>query len=206
MDLRLLAAKGTGAKAEGEAESLGRRLKALRTEQGMTLAQLGDMVGLSASYLSQIERNKAKPSLAALSSVAEALGVEMRSFFEHPAPVWEVVRKGRGDEFGDGSTKITFEILSSEAVKGMFEPYRVICWPDMEIDAGPHSGEEFAFILEAQLEVGVGEEVFTLREGDSIHYQGGQPHMWRNASGRECTLIWAFSPSIVPSMLGEEGG
>ena len=203
MDLRLVTARGTRAEAEGETESLGRRLKALRTEQGITLAQLGDVVGLSASYLSQIERNKAKPSLSTLSSIAETLGVELRSFFEYPAPVWEVVRKGRGDGFGDGSTKVTFEILSSEAVKGRFEPYRVICWPDMEIDAGPHSGEEFVFILEAQLEVGVGEEVFILREGDSIHYQGGQPHTWRNASGRECTLIWALSPSLVPSMVGE---
>ena len=157
------------------------------------------MVGLSASYLSQIERNKAKPSLAALSSIADTLGVEMRSFFEHPAPVWEVVRKGRGDQVGDGSTKVRFEILSSEAVKGRFEPYRVTCWPAMEIDADPHPGEEFAFILDGQLEVGVGEEVFALGKGDSIHYQGGRPHTWRNQSGGECTLIWALSPPLSAS-------
>jgi quercetin dioxygenase-like cupin family protein len=154
------------------------------------------MVGLSASYLSQIERNKAKPSLAALSSIAETLGVEMRSFFEHPAPVWEVVRKGRGDQVGDGSSKVAFEILSSEAVKGRFEPYRVTCWSGMEIDAGPHPGEEFVFILEGQLQVAVGEEVFTLGEGDSIHYQGSQSHTWRNGSQGECSLIWALSPPL----------
>ena len=198
MDLRLIAARGTRAEAEGETESLGRRLKDLRTEQGITLAQLGDVVGLSASYLSQIERNKAKPSLSTLSSIAETLGVELRSFFEHPTPVWEVVRDGRGDTFSGASTKVTFEILSSEAVKGRFEPYRVTCRPDMEIDADPHPGEEFAFILEGQLEVGVGAEVYTLREGDSIHYQGGQPHTWRNGSDRECTLIWALSPPLSP--------
>jgi len=196
VDLRLVAARGTRAEAEGETESLGRRLKALRTEQGITLAQLGDVVGLSASYLSQIERNKAKPSLSTLSSIAEILGVELRSFFEHPAPVWKVVRKGGGEQFGDGSSKTMFEILSSETVKGRFEPYRVTCRPDMEIDADPHPGEEFAFILEGQLEVSVGEEVFTLSEGDSIHYQGGQPHTWCNGSGRECTLIWALSPAL----------
>lgn len=194
MDLRLVASRETRVEAQGETASLGRRLKALRTEQGTTLAQLGEMVGLSAGYLSQIERNKAKPSLAALSSIAETLGVEMRSFFEHPTPLWEVVRKGRAECVGDGSSKVTFEILSSEAVKGRFEPYRVICWPAMEIDADPHAGEEFAFILDGQLEVAVGEEVFTLREGDSIHYQGSQSHTWRNGSSRECTLIWALSP------------
>ena len=93
------------AEAEGETESLGRRLRALRTELGITLAQLGRMVGLSASYLSQIERNKTKPSLATLSSIAETLGVELSSFFEHSTPVGEVVRKGRGGTSPIGGRK-----------------------------------------------------------------------------------------------------
>ena len=196
MDLKLVAWRETRVVAQGEMENLGRRLKALRTEQGTTLAQLGEMVGLSASYLSQIERNKAKPSLAALSSIAETLGVEMRSFFEHPAPVWEVVRRGQGDQVRDGDNRVTFEILSSEDVRGKFEPYRVTCRPGMEIEADPHPGEEFAFILDGQLQVAVGEEVFTLGQGDSIHYQGSQSHAWRNGSEGECTLIWALSPPL----------
>jgi transcriptional regulator with XRE-family HTH domain len=206
VDLRLLATpRGTG-EAEGEAESLGRRLRALRTEHGITLAQLGSMVGLSASYLSQIERSKARPSLATLSSVAETLGVELRSFFEHPTPVWKVVRKGRGEAFGHSDAKVTFQLLSSGDVRGKFEPYRVICWPAMRIDADAHRGEEFMFILEGQIEISVGEETFKLTKGDSIHYQGSQPHVWHNESERECTMIWALSPPFVPSNGGGEGG
>ncbi|MCJ7620375.1 MAG: XRE family transcriptional regulator [Anaerolineae bacterium] len=199
MDLRLVADRRTTAEVEGDSESVGRRLKALRTEQGITLARLGGMVGLSASYLSQIERNKAQPSLATLSSVAGTLGVELRSFFEHPAPVWKVVRKGRGEEFADRNSEVAFDLLSSEAVRGKFQPYRVTCRPGMEIDTCAHPGEEFVFILEAQLEVCVGEEAFTLKEGDSIHYQGSQAHGWRNELPKECVLIWALSPPFVPS-------
>ena len=207
VNLKLLATpRATGGEAEGEAESLGRRLRALRTQHGITLAQLGSMVGLSASYLSQIERSKARPSLATLSSVAETLGVELRSFFEHSTPVWKVVRKGRGEGFGHRSAKITFELLSSGGVGGKFEPYRVTCWPAMEIDADAHRGEEFVFILEGQIEIGVGEEIFKLKEGDSIHYQGSQPHAWHNESEKECTLIWALSPPFVPPNSGGEGG
>jgi transcriptional regulator with XRE-family HTH domain len=191
------AGRGFVEEVEGGAESLGSRLRALRTEQGITLAQLGRMVGLSASYLSQIERNRAKPSLTTLSSMAETLGVELRSFFEHPTPVWQVVREGHGEEFRDQKTKATYEVLSSGAVSGKFEPCRVTCWPGMRTEEGTHPGEEFVFIVEGHLEIRVGEEVWALNAGDSIHYQGSQPHSWHNRSGEECSLIWAVSPPFL---------
>jgi len=206
LDLRLVADRRTGAEVESDSVSVGRRLKALRTEQGITLAQLGGVVGLSPSYLSQIERSKAQPSLTTLSSVAGTLGVELRSFFEHPAPVWKVVRKGRGKEFANRTCKVAFELLSSEGVRGKFQPYRVTCNPGMETDTCEHPGEEFAFILEGQLEVSVGEEAFTLKEGDSVHYLGSQDHGWRNDSDKECVLIWALSPPFVPCGGSGQGG
>jgi transcriptional regulator with XRE-family HTH domain len=185
--------------AESGAESVGSRLRALRTEQGITLAQLGRMVGLSASYLSQIERNKAKPSLTTLNSVAETLGVELRSFFEHPSPVWHVARESHHRDFGDEKDEVSYEILSSGAVRGRFEPCRVTCSPGMRTEEETHPGEEFVFITKGRLEIRVGEEVWTLSAGDSIHYQGSQPHSWHNKSGQQCTLIWAVSPPYFAS-------
>lgn len=202
----MVSARRPMAEAEGEIESLGRQLRALRTELGITLAQLGKMVSLSPSYLSQIERNRTKPSLATLSSIAKTLGVELSCFFEHSIPVWQVVRKGRAEEVADSRAKATFELLSSGGVRGKIEPYRVTCWPAMRTKSDTHPGEEFVFILNGQLEIAVAEEVFTLEDGDSIHYQGSQPHAWRNESGKECTLIWALSAPIVASKVSAEGG
>jgi transcriptional regulator with XRE-family HTH domain len=198
--------RGFVEEAESGAESLGSRLRALRTEQGITLAQLGRMVGLSASYLSQIERNRAKPSLTTLHSVAETLGVEMRSLFEHPTPVWHVVRKGHSEEFGDEKAEAAYEVLSSGAVRGKFEPCRVTCWPGMRTEEETHPGEEFVFITKGQLEIKVGEEDWTLSAGDSIHYQGSQPHSWHNKSRERCILIWAVSPPFIASRERVEAG
>jgi len=202
----VVAAGRSTAQVEGETESLGRRLRALRTELGITLAQLGRMVGLSASYLSQIERNKTKPSLATLSSMARTLDVELSYFFEHATPVCQVVRKGHGEEVDDQRSKVTFELLSSGGVGGQIEPHRVTCRPAMRIESDTHAGEEFVFILEGQLEVRVGEEDFTLKGGDSIHYQGSQPHAWRNESEKECVLLWAHSRPFLPLRGLAEGG
>lgn len=186
---------------EGREDSLGGRLRALRAKQGITLAQLGKMVGLSPSYLSQIEREKANPSLVTLSSIADTLGVELRSLFEHSLPVWQVVRKGGGERLSDDKSRAVFQILSSAAVRGKIEPCRVACPPGMRTERGSHAGEELVFVLEGQLEVEVGEETFTLDRGDSIHYQAGQPHCWRNPGARKCIVIWAVSP---PSVCSEE--
>jgi transcriptional regulator with XRE-family HTH domain len=196
-----MASGKTLAGAVSQAGSLGSRLRALRAEQGMTLAQLGQMVGLSPSYLSQIEREKANPSLVTLSSIAETLGVELRSFFELSRPVWQVVRRGDGERFSDDQSKAVFQVLSSPAVRGKIEPCRVTCHPGMRTDRGSHAGEELVFVLEGQLEVEVGEETFTLNTGDSIHYQAGQPHCWRNPGTRKSVVIWAVSP---PSVCKEE--
>ena len=68
----------------------------------------------------------------------------------------------------------------------------------MRAERDTHQAEEFVF-MKGQLQIGVGEEVFTLKASDSIHYQGSHPHAWRNESGKECMLIWALSPFLLPS-------
>ncbi len=48
--------------------------KRLRVEQGMTQTQLGDLVGVSGAYISQIENGKKAPSPALGKRILEALG------------------------------------------------------------------------------------------------------------------------------------
>lgn len=110
------------AEAEGETESLGRRLRALRTELGTTLAQLRRKVGLSASYSSQIERNETKASLATVSSIAKTLVEEFSHFFGHSIAVWHVLGEGP-EEVAVRRARVTFELLSSGGGTGKIQPH-----------------------------------------------------------------------------------
>ena len=47
-----------------------------------------------------------------------------------------------------------------------------------------HAGSEFGYLLEGELEVTVGFEVFTLRAGDAIGFDSSQPHLLRNRDRR----------------------
>src|SRR5207342_3351450 len=69
--------------------AVGAQVKRWRTERGMTLANVAERTGLNVGYLSQIENDKASPSLGCLASLGDALDVPIAWFFmgEVPAPV-----------------------------------------------------------------------------------------------------------------------
>ena len=178
-------------------QNLGKRLRALRNEQELTLAQLGQQVELSASYLSQVERGVTMPSLPALATIASTLGVEMGFFFEDDATSPCVVRLNQGKKLGSATNNVAIELLSADPSGKDIQPYRVVCQPGASIDHPPtYPGEKFGFVLKGQLTVTVGEKTFVLKAGDSIHYQTLQPHSWRNEGDEECIAIWAASPPI----------
>src|SRR3569833_3343851 len=56
---------------------VGPRLRALRRERGMTLAQLSETTGISLSTLSRLEAGQRKPTLELLLPLAKAHGVQL---------------------------------------------------------------------------------------------------------------------------------
>lgn len=55
------------------AETLGSVIRTLRISQKLTLAQLAKQCDISVSYLSEIERNEANPTIEMLARIAFAL-------------------------------------------------------------------------------------------------------------------------------------
>lgn len=54
-------------------QHLGRAIRGLRRDRGLTLTQLSESSGLSVPFLSQVENNRARPSLQSLAAIANAL-------------------------------------------------------------------------------------------------------------------------------------
>ena len=72
--------------------AVGVQIKRWRTERGLTLANVAERSGLNVGYLSQIENDKASPSLACLASIADALEVPAAWFLIDDVPAPLVVR------------------------------------------------------------------------------------------------------------------
>lgn len=57
------------------ADRIGRRIRAIRTARGLSQAELGEKVGLTADRIQKYENGARKPKLELLKKIAEALGV-----------------------------------------------------------------------------------------------------------------------------------
>jgi XRE family transcriptional regulator of biofilm formation len=62
---------------------IGKRVKELRLEKGLTLTELANQAGVAKSYLSSIERDKqSNPSIHFLEKICAVLGVPVESFLQ----------------------------------------------------------------------------------------------------------------------------
>lgn len=66
------------------APSLGHRLRAARTAAGLSLREVARRLGVSASFVSQLENGKSQPSVATLYSLAQLLGLSIDRLFDAP--------------------------------------------------------------------------------------------------------------------------
>lgn len=174
---------------------LGRRIREERARQSLTLKQVETRSGVSATHISQIERGITWPTVNALHKVSKALEKNM-SFFLEDVELPEVSKLS-----GDGKAmtvndqpKIVMETLTNGIPGGKLHFYKLIADPggggkDFAI-IHCHEGDECGWVLSGLLEVKVGDDVFNLRRGDTIHFNATKPHGIRNVGDGVSESIW----------------
>jgi len=60
---------------------LGRRIRSLRVQKGLTQQELGEKADINYKFLGEIERGQQNPSFGILAKIATALGVELSELF-----------------------------------------------------------------------------------------------------------------------------
>ncbi|MCS6825452.1 MAG: XRE family transcriptional regulator [Caldilinea sp.] len=161
-----------------QTHSFGSRIRARRKELGLSLEELAQRTGLTASFLSLVERDMSNPSLESLRHIAEALGVPPFYFSQEaePAPLTlqnPVVR-------ADQRIKITFppgDVTSELLVPNLRNRLEVFI-THVKPSAGniarppPLETEECLFVLKGKVRVVLNEQEYVLSEGDSIYIHG----------------------------------
>ncbi len=161
---------------------VGARLRAIRTQRGLSLRALAQASGLSINTLSLIERNKTSPSVSTLQRIAAALGVPITAFFEEPHHSRKVIYTPRESRVRIVLPGGHLERLGSGLPGQCAEPFLLILEPNCSSGRTPivHVGNEFVYCLEGEIIYEVDEEAYTLRPGDSLLFEAQLPHRWRN--------------------------
>lgn len=68
--------------ANNTTDILRNNIKTFRENQNLTQEKLSELAGISADYLSEIERGKKVPSIKRLIQISEALDIEIYKFFK----------------------------------------------------------------------------------------------------------------------------
>ena len=179
---------------------LGRRVKQLRLQKGMTLKEVEAKVGVSATHVSEVERGKTSPTVGALSKIEAALEVNASFLIDFPiGQQVSVTRPGSRPTLVLSGHSVQMEVLTREQPYAEMSLFMVTIAPDLKerLYREARPGDKFLHIVDGVLEITVGGKTFILKRGDSLHFKATQPQELNNLGDRPCKLLWADWPRFT---------
>lgn len=184
-------------------QELGRRLRVARFERNLTLKEVANRCGMSATHISEVERGKTSPTIGALQRIAGALG-ERSSYFvrEENLPSVTITRKGERSEWfltDRSGQPMQVEIVSSGIPRGYMKVFNKRT-PAGTLSTGQAIIAEVVFIcLEGSTRVTIGDESHVLREGDTLQGRLDEGYTAENIGEEENEVMLVYaSPVELP--------
>jgi transcriptional regulator with XRE-family HTH domain len=177
---------------------IGRRLRAEREAQLLTLEQVANACGLTKGFLSKVERDQAAPSVASLLRLCEVLGVSIGELFD-ASDEHALVRAGAYPGISFGGEAMDEALLTPRRERRLQVIHSVI-------HPGGGSGDEayglpvdveFAYVLEGVLEITLEGTRHALHQGDAFTFSPQAAHAFRNPSAAGMTrVLWVLCPAL----------
>ena len=154
--------------------AIGGQVRRWRTERGLTLANVAERADLNVGYLSQIENDKATPSLACLAAIGDALDVPIGWFFlgEVPPPV--IIRAG--DRPSEATDVGRIEHVDGRAARDVSILEITASKVGELVGAHSHAGDEHHVVLRGAFRLRQGDHVVDAGPGDYVRWDGTIPH------------------------------
>ncbi|MDZ7673198.1 MAG: helix-turn-helix domain-containing protein [Halanaerobiales bacterium] len=174
---------------------MGEKIRNIRKTQGLSLSVLAEMIGKTSSYLSQVERGLAEPSITALREISKALKVPIFYFLIDDQKHNAVVRKEDRKVLRFPGSHLTFELISPdldhdiEMIEARLKPGASTLDKPLS-----HNGEEVSIVIEGKMEIAIGSEIYKLKKGDSIYYNANLPHKITSIGEDDLVFISAITP------------
>ena len=180
-------------------KGLGHRIKTLRKERRVTLVQVAQKTGIDQATLSRIENEKMTGTLESHMRIAEALGLRLPQLYEALINKVEEARdkvtKKKMESFSHSSGAIA-ELLTSSVLQKKMMPLLLKIKPKgrTEVEEYPAFTERFIYVTAGTIEVTLGDNKRELKTGESLYFNGAEPHHFRNTSKTEARCLSVMTP------------
>ncbi|MCX5098440.1 XRE family transcriptional regulator [Streptomyces sp. NBC_00053] len=171
-------------------DAVGARLRALRRERGMTLADLAEVTAVSESTLSRLESGQRRPALDLLLPLARLYGVPLDDLVGAPRTGDPRIHLKPIRRFGMVFVPLSRRPGGMQAFKMIIpaSPYR------REPTPQTHEGFEWLYILDGHLRLLLGERELTLTPGEVAEFDTTLPHWLGSADGGTVEALVLFGP------------
>jgi len=188
-----------------EPSHIGPRLRAQREQMGLSLREVARRIGVSASLISQIERDKVNPSVSTLYALVQELRLTMGDLFATdgvratPGPARHAPAAASPLVTPDGravinlASGVTWHRLTPtsdptlEFLHVVYEAGSESCPDDSLVR---HGGKEYGYVLSGRLGVRIGFDEYALEPGDSISFDSSSPHRLWTIGDEAAEAIW----------------
>ena len=184
-----------------DAKSFGEKVRALRMQRGLTLADLAKKTQRSISLLSQIENDNISPSFSSIQTIADALEVPLAQIISQEPSAEE------GDSYHIKESERKVLMTQGEVQHQLLSRGLPLSFEFNVVEVPPgastgdylysHEGEECGLLLEGELVVESGRQVHHLKPGDSITMKSSLPHKLSNPGKQKARAVWVNSVPYI---------
>ena len=170
-------------------DGVGPRLRALRQQREITLAQLSEETGISVSTLSRLESGGRKPTLELLLPLARSHGVTLDELVDAPPTGDPRVHLRPVAEHGMTMIPLT------QRAEGL-QAFKMIVGPEHAVGPGTtlktHEGYEWVYVLDGRLRLLLGEHDLVLEPGEAAEFDTRVPHAFGPAEPGEVVELMSL--------------
>lgn len=177
---------------------LGQRVKALRQERNLSMAEVSAGTGISKSFLSRIESGRSDITLGRLVDLLSFFRISFTELVPDPVATTAIVsRKGEERHIASRDEGIDM-VLLRPAGNGSMQPFVVTYEPGAgTAERASHPGEEFLYVLDGEITLTVAGEQHVLSAGDNAYYAAELPHTTHNTGRGTATAFVVVTPAML---------
>jgi XRE family transcriptional regulator, regulator of sulfur utilization len=172
---------------------VGEQIQRLRNERKLTLDDLSRAAGVSKSMLSEIERDKANPTIAVAWRLTNALGISLDQLFAQQKPAEAIRVAGPHDipTLSGDNGGYQLRVWGPIELAGKFEWYELTLRAGASLTSNAHEpgAREHLTVLNGSIEVDASSTTRRLKAGETARYAADDAHAIRNVGRAEAKAL-----------------
>lgn len=171
------------------------KIRAIRSNKNLTLAELSKNSNVSKGLLSKIENSRTTPSLPVFLGIVNALGVSLKDFFEGIDLLSDkdyllIKKEDQQPSWRESKDGIFYRFLMSQNMPGSsVEITLTTVLPGNQNALETSAGFQFIYVISGECEYFIEKEKVHLTDGDALYFDGTKPHFHLNTGNTTLNML-----------------